>query len=408
MADLSVKSFNMINPFVIASSPATQGVKAVLKSASAMPGAIAMRNFGHGAGGGTYHGEDHRPGSMRTQIHALGNRIPDGFPNLEAYCEGVKKARSQLSGEIRLWVSVGHFSDLTRAFNWEEDWKRQAIELTLAGADALELHFNTPGVLIARDRVFDFYRLVYKATKMIRSVTSLPIMVKLPLENCDALRAMDAAVYGGASAVGPTARWKAFQFDLDWKRSLALTGGGYGGTQALPIICQVVAEARDNGITIPIYAGGGVFSWQAAAKLMMSGSDIVQIGSLGCCEGPLAVKALIEGLSAWMDKAGYRSAEELKGAALPLYHLDAQTSDSRAKKVGELYRNTWVEREKCTGCGKCESACWYEGIEIKDRKAAKTEHCIGCGYCFSVCPTGALSANAGDTAADAFLNQFHR
>ena len=401
MANLQVNIFNMINPIVIASSPATQGVKAILKSAKARPGAIAMRNFGHGAGGGSYNGEEHIPGQMRTQIHALGTRIPDEFANLEAYCEGVKKARSLLSDDIRLWVSVGHFSDLIRPFNWEEDWKKQAIELTRAGADALELHFNTPGVLIARDRVFDFYRLVFKATKMIRSVTSIPIMVKLPLENCDVLRAMDAAVYGGASAVGPTARWKAFDFNLDWKHSLASAGGGYGGTQALPIICHVVAEARSNDITIPIYAGGGVFSWQAAAKLIMSGSDIVQIGSLGCCEGPLAVKNLLDGLENWMDKEGYHSIEELQGVALALYRLSNKVNEERNKKVGDIYRATPVNREKCNGCGKCESACWFEGIEIKekDKKAAKTKQCIGCGYCFSVCPTSALSAKTNEAAA---------
>ena len=402
MADLRVNAFNMVNPIVIGSSPATQGVKAVLKSARAKPGAIAMRNFGHGAGGGSYNGEGHRPGHMRTQIHALGTRIPDEFASLEAYCEGVRKARSLLDDDVRLWVSVGHFSDLIRPFNWEEDWKKQAKELTLAGADALELHFNTPGVLIARDRVFDFYRLVFKATKMVRSAASIPVMVKLPLENCDSLRAMDAAVYGGASAVGPTARWKAFDFDLDWKRTLGTAGGGYGGTQALPIICHVVAEARQNDISIPIYAGGGVFSWQAAAKLIMSGSDIVQLGSLGCCEGPLAVKDVIGGLNTWMDKEGYRNMEELKGAALALYKLDSKVSEARNKKVGDLYCTTPVNNEKCIGCGKCESACWFEGIEISGKKAAKTKLCIGCGYCFSVCPTGALSADAAGAAAEVF------
>jgi dihydropyrimidine dehydrogenase (NAD+) subunit PreA len=86
-------------------------------------------------------------------------------------------------------------------------------------------------------------------------------MVKLPVEACDPLRAMEAAVHGGADAVGPTARWKAFVFDLNWKQSQARAGGGYGGTQALPVACYTVAEARLNGLDLPMYAGGGVFSW---------------------------------------------------------------------------------------------------------------------------------------------------
>ena len=46
--------------------------------------------------------------------------------------------------------------------------------------------------------------------------------------------------------------------------------------------------------------------------------------------------------------------------------------------------------------------CWHEGIEIKDRKAVKTDKCIGCGYCFQVCPTEALHVNAGDILAKPF------
>ena len=47
MADLFVKKFGMINPFVIASSPATQGAANLLKSAASRPGALVLRNFGH-------------------------------------------------------------------------------------------------------------------------------------------------------------------------------------------------------------------------------------------------------------------------------------------------------------------------------------------------------------------------
>ena len=54
MAQLYVKKFDMINPFVVAASPATQGAINVLKTAKMRPGAITMRNFGHGAGGGSF------------------------------------------------------------------------------------------------------------------------------------------------------------------------------------------------------------------------------------------------------------------------------------------------------------------------------------------------------------------
>lgn len=58
MANLYVESLDMINPFVVASSPATQGARNVLKSAKMRPGAITLRNFGHGSGGGSFFGPD--------------------------------------------------------------------------------------------------------------------------------------------------------------------------------------------------------------------------------------------------------------------------------------------------------------------------------------------------------------
>lgn len=51
---MHIDCFDMINPFVIASSPATRGADNVIRSSSCHPGAVTMRNFGHGMGGGGF------------------------------------------------------------------------------------------------------------------------------------------------------------------------------------------------------------------------------------------------------------------------------------------------------------------------------------------------------------------
>lgn len=407
MADLYVKELDIMNPFIIASSPATQGINAVIKSAKALPGAIVMRNFGHGAGGGSYtfpSAEDMRTGRPTTQSHAVGTQIKDFFSTLEEYCEGVRKIKKVISKDVKLWASVGHYSDMVNpGINWEKEWVRQAVELERAGADALELHFNTPGVAAARNRVYDFYRLIYVTTKMIKNVVKIPVMVKLPVEGCDPLRAMDSAVYGGADAIGPTARWKAFVFDIDWKQSQSRAGGGYGGTHALPIICYSVAEARVNGgINTPMYAGGGVFTWEAAAKLIMAGSQCVQLGSLACCLGPGAVSELIKGFDNWMNQKGYKDLSCVFGDALNLFTMPKELAVKRTRRLGKAYKENEPDKNLCIGCAKCVDACWYEGISMTEKYAQKTEKCIGCGYCFQVCPTGALKVNAGEILASVF------
>lgn len=405
MADLYCKDFDMINPLVIASSPATQGVAAVLKSAEALPGAVVMRNFGHGAGGGSYvypSAQAMHAGGQVIQSHAEGTMIKDFFNTLEEYCEGVAEARKKMPGQVKLWASVGHFTDMVQpGMAWEQEWQRQARELERAGADALELHFNTPGVAAVRNRVFDFYRVVYNTTKLIKRVVKIPVMVKLPVECCDPLRAMEAAVFGGADSIGPTARWRGFAFELDWKKTLPRAGAGYGTSGALPVISFVVAEARNNDIKTPMYAGGGVYDWEAAAKIIMAGSQMVQLGSLACCLGPYAVRELKDRLNSWMDQNGYKNIAELCGEALKLFSLPEEAASKRRKTLGRAYKLKEPDRALCSGCGRCEQACWYEGIEIKNNLAEKTRKCIGCGYCFQVCPTGALQLDAGEIIGNA-------
>ncbi|MFA6845475.1 MAG: 4Fe-4S binding protein [Sphaerochaetaceae bacterium] len=405
MADMTVSEFGMINPFVIASSPATQGALNLLKTAKCRPGALVLRNFGHGSGGGSfiYPGAKAMYGGSAIHSHAVGTQIEDKVSTLEQYCEEVMKIKKELDSDIKLWVSVGHYSDIVKGGDWEGNWVNQAKELKNAGADALELHFNTPGVAVAKDRTFNYYQLVSHCTKMIKeAVPNMSVMVKLAIESCDALTSIRLASDAGATAVGPTARWKGFFFDLDWKRTQARPGSGYGGTQATPIVCYTVAEARSKGMTIPMYAGGGVFSHTQALQILMSGSQCVQIGALACSGGVGAAKHLIEESENWMDSNGYKDMKSLCGDALKLFNMSAETSKRRTLAVGSAYKNTQVDAAKCIGCGRCYDVCWQDSIRIEDGKARKLDTCIGCGYCYQVCPTKALFVDAGSILKASF------
>ncbi len=406
MADLRVEKFDMINPFVIASSPATRGSSNVIKCCECRPGAITMRNFGHGMGGGSFiypSADAMYKGQQSFHSHAVGTQMPDSMDSLDKYCEEVKKARDGMDSDIKLWVSVGHYSDIVKGGDWKKNWKSQARELVNAGADAIELHFNTPGVAVAGDRQFNYYELVYSCSKMIHDVVpNTPIMVKLAVENCDTLTAIRNATEAGASAVGPTARWKGFYFDLDWKTTEARPGAGYGGTQANPIVSYVVADARTRGYDIPMYAGGGVFSYDQALRYIMAGADMVQLGALACAGGIGACRNLIKQFSRWMDENGYKDIPSLKGDALKLFNMPADFAKERQNRLGSAYKNADADPDKCIGCARCTDVCFYGGIEVENRKAHKTDSCIGCGYCFQVCPTKALYVDKKGILKSAF------
>ena len=309
---------------------------------------------------------------------------------LEQYCEEVHKIKREMDSDIKLWVSVGHYSDIVKGGDWEKEWTRQAVELERAGADAIELHFNTPGVAVAKDRTFAYHQLLRHSIELMKkAVPDMPIMAKLAIESVDALTSMRIAEAAGAAAAGPTARWKAFYMDLDWRGTEARPGAGYGGTQATPLVCYSIAEARTAGVSLPLYGGGGVFSFDQAARMIMAGAQMVQLGALACAGGTMACKKLIDDLSKWMDDNGYADIDSLCGDALSLFQMDTEFTKARQNRLADAYQSAQVS-DKCVGCGRCVDVCWHDGIRIDGKVAVKTDQCIGCGYCFQVCPTKAL------------------
>jgi len=52
-----------------------------------------------------------------------------------------------------------------------------------------------------------------------------------------------------------------------------------------------------------------------------------------------------------------------------------------------------IDKEKCTGCGKCVEVCGFDALRLEGGKVvADDEKCINCGMCAGHCPVNAMSA----------------
>ena len=50
-----------------------------------------------------------------------------------------------------------------------------------------------------------------------------------------------------------------------------------------------------------------------------------------------------------------------------------------------------VDKDRCTRCGLCETACPFTAVQVLDDCAHITENCTLCGTCANVCPAGAIA-----------------
>ncbi len=49
-----------------------------------------------------------------------------------------------------------------------------------------------------------------------------------------------------------------------------------------------------------------------------------------------------------------------------------------------------IEKNKCTGCGKCVPSCPFDALKMTDKKAVVNENCTFCGACIDICPFSAI------------------
>jgi heterodisulfide reductase subunit A len=70
----------------------------------------------------------------------------------------------------------------------------------------------------------------------------------------------------------------------------------------------------------------------------------------------------------------------------------------RRGKISPEAITSFVNEEKCSGCGVCVELCPYQALEFLPRDGKRVSHvitalCKGCGTCGAACPSGAISIN---------------
>ena len=151
-------------------------------------------------------------------------------------------------------------------------------------------------------------------TRAVRSVTDMPLILKLSPNVTDIVSIARACEDAGADALSLINTVLAMRIDLNTRRPvLANVTGGLSGPAIFPLALRMVWQVS-RAVKIPVIGLGGVSSAEDAAEMMLAGATAVQIGAAQLTD-PLLVPRIIEELPGVLDRLGADNITELIGGA---------------------------------------------------------------------------------------------
>ncbi len=196
------------------------------------------------------------------------------------------------------------------------EYIKLASALEDAGVEGIELNVSCPnvkegGIAFGLD-LKSFTRLVRAVRKKVKNPA---LIVKLS-PGAPGIEAFSrAAEDEGADAISLINTIPAMAIDVNTRRPLIKNViGGLSGPAIKPIAVRMVYQAS-KAVKIPVIGMGGIASGEDAVEFMLSGAAAVAVGTATFMD-PLATLKVIEGIGAWMERHGIKSASRITGAML--------------------------------------------------------------------------------------------
>lgn len=392
MADLSSEFLGIRspNPFWLASAPPTDKEYNVVRAFEAGWGGVVWKTLGEDPAIVNVNGP--RYGALHSRDRTL-----IGFNNIELITDRPLQINlEEITRVKRDWPDRAVVVSLMVPCE-EKCWREILARVEDTGADGVELNFGCPhgmserGMGSAVGQVPEYIQMVAEWCKL---HTALPVIVKLTPNITDIRAPARAARAGGADAVSLINTVSSIiGVDLDSmspEPSVDSWGshGGYCGPAVKPIALNMVAEiARDPATAgMPISGIGGVTTWRDAAEFLALGASNVQVCTAAMTYGFRIIDELTQGLSDWMDSAGYQRVDEIVGKATP------RVKDWQYLNLNYISK-AHIDQDLCIQCGRCHIVCEDTSHQAITSKVDGRRHfevidaeCVGCNLCVCVCP----------------------
>ena len=169
--------------------------------------------------------------------------------------------------------------------------------------DALEINLSCPNVKAGCMTIGSDPEAIKAITAKLRSLTDLPLWIKLTPNVTDIKATALAAQEGGADAVVLINTLMGMRIDIRTRRPVLTNNtGGYSGPAVKPVAIRMVAEAS-TVLDIPIVGCGGIESYEDVIEFMIAGASAVEIGT-ACLVHPALPVDITADLEKYCEEGG--------------------------------------------------------------------------------------------------------
>ena len=196
-----------------------------------------------------------------------------------------------------------------------DEYKEVAARLEgIAGISAIEVNISCPNVSSGGIEFCTNGMSAAEVTKKVKSVSSLPVIIKLSPNVTDIGEIASAVRDAGADAITLINTVRGMAIDINkCQPCLGNNVGGLSGPAMKPIALYMVYRVADI-VDIPIIGCGGISCAEDALEFLMAGASAVQIGTANLTS-PQATLEVLNGIEQFMRKNGARDLKAIIGKA---------------------------------------------------------------------------------------------
>ena len=200
--------------------------------------------------------------------------------------------------------------------NTPEEYGIMCEKLSEAGVDMIEVNISCPNVKAGGLAYGTKPELAAEVTRMAKSHSTVPVMVKLSPNVTDITEIARAVADAGADALSLINTLRGMRIDLNTRRPiLKMNTGGLSGPAVLPVAVRMVWEVA-CAVDLPILGMGGVAKGEDAAQLMLAGASAVAVGT-ACFADPYAPIKVRDELAEIACAQGLDKVSDLTGGVRP-------------------------------------------------------------------------------------------